>query len=308
MLRISKSEGNDSIVSWLPAPYPHTSSNRFKVHNVSEFVSNILPLFFSNQTKFKSFQRQLNLWGFLRIQNGPEKGAYYHKYFLQDSPDLCRLLTRQKYASTTKTLFTSSTRTTYNVDSNGNNTNNKTNTTATTMDTTSISNKEKKKLTNTRSQQRQRKMPFVLTTTSSGGDVVVVRNPQQQVPHRKVSIELSQESSINSVNDHQHNNDQHHLLEKFDDNCFDTLDLEEFEGFTFYHLEQEQCYRRRSKEEEELHNNSSNRNDRLFFTPAMETHQIQQDTISLLKELDQQDNDNDDYGLPKMVFNITSLF
>jgi len=89
MLRTSGTEGKESIVSWLP------HGNAFKVHNVPDFVSNILPLFFK-QTKYKSFQRQLNLWGFERIQNGPEKGAYYHKQFLRDESALCRHLTRQR--------------------------------------------------------------------------------------------------------------------------------------------------------------------------------------------------------------------
>ena len=88
-------EKRESIVSWFPC------GTSFKVHNVSAFVSTVLPLFFK-QTKFKSFQRQLNLWGFLRIQWGPEKGAYYHPQFLRDQPKLVCLLRRQKVGTTTK--------------------------------------------------------------------------------------------------------------------------------------------------------------------------------------------------------------
>lgn len=89
MLRTCKTEGKESIVSWLP------SGTAFKVHNVPVFVNNILPLFFK-QTKYKSFQRQLNLWNFERIQNGNDKGAYYHPQFLREDPSLCRHLTRQR--------------------------------------------------------------------------------------------------------------------------------------------------------------------------------------------------------------------
>lgn len=89
MLRSTASEGRDNIVSWLP------HGTAFKVHNVPDFVSTILPLFFK-QTKYKSFQRQLNLWGFERIQTGPEKGAYYHKQFIREDQSLCRHLTRQR--------------------------------------------------------------------------------------------------------------------------------------------------------------------------------------------------------------------
>ena len=91
MLQTSISEGKESIVSWL------SHGNAFKVHNVLVFVSEILPLFFK-QTKYKSFQRQLNLWGFERIQHGPEKGSYYHKHFLRDKPNLCRHLRRREQA------------------------------------------------------------------------------------------------------------------------------------------------------------------------------------------------------------------
>ena len=89
MLRNCVTEGKDNIVSWLP------EGNAFKVHKVPDFVSKILPMYFK-QTKYKSFQRQLNLWGFERLTSGPDKGAYYHDQFLRDDPDLCSKLTRQR--------------------------------------------------------------------------------------------------------------------------------------------------------------------------------------------------------------------
>lgn len=86
---------SNSIVSWLP------HGKAFKVHNVSDFVSIILPLFFKKQSKYKSFQRQLNLWGFHRItRNGPDKGSYYHPCFKRDEPSLCRDMVRQKAKTT----------------------------------------------------------------------------------------------------------------------------------------------------------------------------------------------------------------
>ena len=89
MLNTCAMDGKESLVSWVP------HGKAFKVHDVPLFVSEILPLFFK-QTKYKSFQRQLNLWGFRRIQKGPEKGAYHHKQFLRDQPDLCCHLSRQR--------------------------------------------------------------------------------------------------------------------------------------------------------------------------------------------------------------------
>jgi hypothetical protein len=46
------------------------------------------------QTKYTSFQRQLNLYKFTRITNGPDKNGYYHPYFLRDREDLIRHIPR----------------------------------------------------------------------------------------------------------------------------------------------------------------------------------------------------------------------
>lgn len=90
MLTEVESDGKSDIVSWLP------DGKAFKVHNVSVFVAEILPSYFK-QTKYKSFQRQCNLWGFERMTTlGAEKGAYWHADFLRDQPSLCSRLTRQK--------------------------------------------------------------------------------------------------------------------------------------------------------------------------------------------------------------------
>ena len=90
MLQKCASEGNENIVSWV------SEGRAFKVHNVPDFVSKILPLYFK-QSKYKSFQRQLNLWGFERILTGSDKGAYHHPLFLQQRPGLCSRLKRRGY-------------------------------------------------------------------------------------------------------------------------------------------------------------------------------------------------------------------
>jgi hypothetical protein len=68
MLTHSKHDGFEHIVSWL------ADGCSFKVYKQNEFVTEILPMFFK-QTKYKSFQRQLNLWGFKRVIEGADKGA-----------------------------------------------------------------------------------------------------------------------------------------------------------------------------------------------------------------------------------------
>jgi hypothetical protein len=46
-------------VTWLP------HGRAFRILNKVKFMEEVVPLFF-NQTKFRSFNRQLNLWGFRR--------------------------------------------------------------------------------------------------------------------------------------------------------------------------------------------------------------------------------------------------
>jgi hypothetical protein len=83
-------KGFASIVSWLP------DSNSFKVHDQAAFVSRILPHYFK-QTRYKSFQRQLNIWGFERItKNGAGQGGYRHDLLVRTKPSLCRCMKRIK--------------------------------------------------------------------------------------------------------------------------------------------------------------------------------------------------------------------
>eukprot|EP00535_Pseudo-nitzschia_heimii_P009742 CAMPEP_0197192720 /NCGR_PEP_ID=MMETSP1423-20130617/25589_1 /TAXON_ID=476441 /ORGANISM="Pseudo-nitzschia heimii, Strain UNC1101" /LENGTH=1160 /DNA_ID=CAMNT_0042645669 /DNA_START=57 /DNA_END=3539 /DNA_ORIENTATION=+ len=87
MLDRSSSEGSEDVVSWVD------NGEAFRVHLPDAFVQNVMPRFFK-QTKYKSFQRQLNLYGFTRLHNGPNKGGYKHKYFRQGQCTLCQLITR----------------------------------------------------------------------------------------------------------------------------------------------------------------------------------------------------------------------
>lgn len=93
MLDASYEEGNEWIVSW----QPHGRS--FTVHKPKIFVEKIMPTYF-NQSKYASFQRQLNLYGFSRLTSGKDKGAYYHSCFVRGQPDLCRGMIRQKIKGT----------------------------------------------------------------------------------------------------------------------------------------------------------------------------------------------------------------
>jgi HSF-type DNA-binding len=67
----------------------------FVVHDKKEFVDQILCLWF-RQSKWASFQRQLNMYGFQRLSHGVDKGGYYHELFLQNAPQMARQIQRHK--------------------------------------------------------------------------------------------------------------------------------------------------------------------------------------------------------------------
>ena len=72
------------IISWYP------NGNAFQVHDRIAFEKQIQPKMF-NQSKYASFNRQLNLWGFERIPNHHAGGprSYFHPLFQSHDRGLC---------------------------------------------------------------------------------------------------------------------------------------------------------------------------------------------------------------------------
>jgi len=60
ILEYAEKTNRVDIISWLP------SGDAFKIHKPHDFADTILPQYF-NQTKYRSFQRQLNIYGFDRV-------------------------------------------------------------------------------------------------------------------------------------------------------------------------------------------------------------------------------------------------
>jgi hypothetical protein len=83
---ILSEEGQAEIISWLP------HGNGFLIHKKKTFANEMLPKYFK-ASKFTSFTRKLNRWGFSRVPRGPETGAYFHKLFRRDKPTLCMQMT-----------------------------------------------------------------------------------------------------------------------------------------------------------------------------------------------------------------------
>jgi hypothetical protein len=80
-------KGFSHVVSWMEG------GTMFKVHKTKEFTDRIMPCYF-NQTRYKSFQRQLNSYRFHRFIAGKNKGICFHELFMRDKPYLCTHINR----------------------------------------------------------------------------------------------------------------------------------------------------------------------------------------------------------------------
>lgn len=94
LMEILKGPYSD-VISWLP----HGRS--FIIIRPDVFSEQVLPQFFPStdsrsSTKYSSFTRKLNRWGFRQATRGPDTGAFHHPFFRRDEPDLCLDMTCQK--------------------------------------------------------------------------------------------------------------------------------------------------------------------------------------------------------------------
>lgn len=89
LMEILSDESVSHIVSWLP----HGQS--FVIANPSLFCQQVLPKY-SVSTKYPSFTRKLNRWGFRQAVRGSDTGAFHHPFFRRDQPSLCAKMVCQK--------------------------------------------------------------------------------------------------------------------------------------------------------------------------------------------------------------------
>jgi hypothetical protein len=75
LLKDLKEQGRSDIAAFLP------HGRAFVIFNTAEFAKSIMPLHF-RMSRYSSFQRQLNLYDFQRITEGPDKGAYHVRHYL----------------------------------------------------------------------------------------------------------------------------------------------------------------------------------------------------------------------------------
>mmetsp|Transcript_26762 Transcript_26762/g.50041 ORF Transcript_26762/g.50041 Transcript_26762/m.50041 type:complete len:501 (+) Transcript_26762:85-1587(+) len=86
LLEDTVKRGFSSIISW-------KGDRAFQVHNKELFAEMVMPVYFDSKN-YKTFQRNLNLWGFRTVSKGPRKGECSHALFVRGQPDLCRSMVR----------------------------------------------------------------------------------------------------------------------------------------------------------------------------------------------------------------------
>ena len=128
MLEMASRERYDDAISWIIDGYA------FRVHDVNKFVSHVLPNYFgskprksspssaavvdkrknrkksgsssssSSSIQYRSFQRQLNSYGFERIVFGRHRGGYHNPFLIRGQEQLCHWIER---TTTTKSSSSS---------------------------------------------------------------------------------------------------------------------------------------------------------------------------------------------------------
>jgi hypothetical protein len=89
MLEDMANSNSQNVVSWQP------HGKAFRVHQPEVFARTIMRRYF-NQTHYKSFQRQLHIYGFRRIKKGKDMGGYYHSLFSRHKKSMSLRMTREK--------------------------------------------------------------------------------------------------------------------------------------------------------------------------------------------------------------------
>ncbi|KAK1732904.1 heat shock factor family protein [Skeletonema marinoi] len=92
-----------SSLSW------SADGSAFVIHDKDVMMNGLAPMFFK-QTKFRSFTRQLNIWGFVRTETiGGVRGGWQHENFLSGRPDLLKGIERTEVKSKSASKKSSST-------------------------------------------------------------------------------------------------------------------------------------------------------------------------------------------------------
>jgi len=86
---------NQCLIAW------SSTGKAFRIEDVNLFSTLVLPKYFRT-SKFSSFQRNLNLYGFNKVRRGPDADMYAHPSFLRGRPEFLSELKKCKSAADRK--------------------------------------------------------------------------------------------------------------------------------------------------------------------------------------------------------------
>jgi hypothetical protein len=87
LLLEAEAAGRSDVISFV------ADGRAFAIHLPEKFLEDIVPHYFRH-SRLTSFKRQLKLYGFQIINDGPARGGYFHELFVKDHPDRCRKMRR----------------------------------------------------------------------------------------------------------------------------------------------------------------------------------------------------------------------
>ncbi|VEU36875.1 unnamed protein product [Pseudo-nitzschia multistriata] len=95
LIEILADDSVSDIVSWL------AHGRSFVILRPDLFCEQVLPRYLPpadsrGSTKYPSFTRKLNRWGFRQATRGADTGAFHHPFFRRDQPELCAKMVCQK--------------------------------------------------------------------------------------------------------------------------------------------------------------------------------------------------------------------
>lgn len=101
LLRVLSNQSISDIITWLP------HGRAFVILKPDDLAASVLPEYFPESCsstnggkalacKYPSFTRKLNRWGFRQVTRGPDSGAFHHKYFIREEPELCHKMVCQR--------------------------------------------------------------------------------------------------------------------------------------------------------------------------------------------------------------------
>mmetsp|Transcript_23890 Transcript_23890/g.56429 ORF Transcript_23890/g.56429 Transcript_23890/m.56429 type:complete len:521 (-) Transcript_23890:149-1711(-) len=93
LLAEAEKKGADDVVGW------NDDGTAFSIYQPKVFAETWMKKYFL-QTRYKSFQRQCNLYNFERTTMGKIKGHYSHPFFLRTRPSLCTQIKRDRAPGT----------------------------------------------------------------------------------------------------------------------------------------------------------------------------------------------------------------